>query len=156
MEIYQVPVPKDPVQEGNYSDDIVTDEDGNKTVTKKARDKISYSEKKIFDKEIADYVDRKRKLARNMEIAYSAIWGQCSETLQHKLKNSKRWEIISSTQNPIDLLEQIKIISYRYEEDKYLPMSIHNAKSAFYRFNQRDLSLNDYRERYTNVVETWR
>ena len=32
-------------------------------------------------------------------------------------------------------------------------MSIHNAKSAFYRFNQRDLSLNDYRERYTNVVE---
>ena len=81
------------------------------------------------------------------------IWGQCSETLQHKLKNSKRWEIISTTQNPIDLLEQIKVISYRYEEDKYLPMSIHNAKSAFYRFNQRDLSLNDYRERYTNVVE---
>ena len=73
MEIYQVPVPKDPVQEGNYTDDIVTDEDGNKNVTKKARDKISYSEKKIFDKEIADYVDRKRKLARNLEIAYSVI-----------------------------------------------------------------------------------
>ena len=88
-----------------------------------------------------------------MEIAYSVIWGQCSETLQHKLKNSSRWETISTTQNPIDLLEQIKIISYRYEEDKYLPMSIHNAKSAFYKFNQRDLSLNDYRERYTNVVE---
>ena len=153
MEVFQVPVPTDPVQEGNYTDDTVTDANGKVTVTKKARDKISYSEKKIFDKEIADYVDRKRKLSRNLEIAYSVIWGQCSETLQHKLKNSKRWEIISTTQNPIDLLEQIKVISYRYEEDKYLPMSIHNAKSAFYRFNQRDLSLNDYRERYTNVVE---
>ena len=32
-------------------------------------------------------------------------------------------------------------------------MSIHNAKSAFYKFNQRDLSLNDYRERFNNVVE---
>ena len=98
-------------------------------------------------------MDRKRKLARNLEIAYSVIWGQCSETLQHKLKNSKRWEIISTTQIPIDLLEQIKVISYRYEEDKYLPMFIHNAKPAFYRFNQRDLSLDDNRERYTNVVE---
>ena len=27
MELYQVPVPKDPVQEGNYEDDVVTDED---------------------------------------------------------------------------------------------------------------------------------
>merc|ERR1711884_323744 len=133
--------------------DVVTDKDGNKTVTKKARDKITYSEKKICDKEIADYVDRKRKLARNLEIAYSVIWGQCSETLQHKLKNSKRWETVSTTQNCIDLLEQIKVISYRYEEDKYLPMSIHNTKSALYRFNQRDLSLNDYRERCTNMVE---
>ena len=32
-------------------------------------------------------------------------------------------------------------------------MSIHNAKSSFYKFSQRDLSLNDYREWYTNVVE---
>ena len=132
---------------------MVTDKEGNETITKKARDKISYSEKKNFDKEIANYVERKRKLAGHMEIAYSVIWGQCSETLQHKLKNSKNWGTISTTQNPIDLLEQIKIISYRYEEDKYLPMSIHNAKSAFYKFNMRDLSLNDYRERYTNVVE---
>ena len=83
MKIYQVLVPKDPVQEGNYEDDVVTDAQGNKTVTKKARDKISYNEKKNFDKEIADYVDRKRKLSRNLEIAYSVIWGQCSETLQH-------------------------------------------------------------------------
>ena len=32
-------------------------------------------------------------------------------------------------------------------------MSIHNAKLAFYRFNQRDFKLNDYREKFTNIVE---
>ena len=69
MKIYSIPVPKDPVKEGEHQDDTVTDKEGNVTVTKKARDKISYSEKKIFDKEIADYVDRKKKLARNLEIA---------------------------------------------------------------------------------------
>ena len=69
------------------------------------------------------------------------------------MKNSDRWDTVSSTQNVIDLLELIKIICYRYEDDKYLPMSIHNTKSAFYKFNQRDLSLNDYRERFTNIEE---
>ena len=153
MQIYKIPVPDDPVVVGNYSDDVVKDKEGNETITKKARDKISYSEKKIFDKQIGDYVARKEKLARNLEIAYSVVFGQCSETLQHKLKNSKKWDNISTTQNVIDLLELIKVISYRYEEDKYLPLSIHNAKSAFYKFNQRDLSLNDYREKFSNVVE---
>ena len=107
MELYQIPPPKDPVVTGNHEDDVVVDAEGNKTVTKSARDKISYSEKKIFDKEIANFVERKRRLFSHMEIAYSVIWGQCSETLQHKLKNSSRWETISTTQNPIDLLEQI-------------------------------------------------
>ena len=32
-------------------------------------------------------------------------------------------------------------------------MSIRNATLAFYKFNQRDMSLNDYREKYTNAVE---
>lgn len=45
MEMYQVPVPKYPVQEGNYEDGVVTDAQGNKTVTKKGRDIITYSEK---------------------------------------------------------------------------------------------------------------
>ena len=52
MKLYEIPVPKDPVAEGNYKDDVVTDKDGNQTITKKARDKISYSEKKILTKRL--------------------------------------------------------------------------------------------------------
>lgn len=58
------------------------------------RPEITNIEKKIFGKEIADYVERKQKLSRNLEIAYSVICGQCSETLQYKLKNLKNWETI--------------------------------------------------------------
>ena len=50
MQIYKIPVPDDPVVLGKHEDDTVEDAEGNVTVTKKARDKISYSEKKIFDK----------------------------------------------------------------------------------------------------------
>ena len=91
MKVYQIPVPEDPVVAGKFTDDVKKDDKGVVTVIKKARDKISYSQKKIFDKQIGDYVARKEKLARNLEIAYSVVFGQCSETLQHKLKNSKKW-----------------------------------------------------------------
>ena len=40
MEVYQVPVPKDPVQEGNYEDDVVTDKDGNTLSQRKPEKKI--------------------------------------------------------------------------------------------------------------------
>ena len=68
MVIYQMPVPKDPVKEDNHEDDTETDEKGKTIITKKARDKITYSEKKIFDMEIAEYAHRKRILARNLDI----------------------------------------------------------------------------------------
>ena len=52
MKIYQVLVPKDPVQEGNYEDDVVTDAQGNKTVTKKARDKIPIVRRNVLIKRL--------------------------------------------------------------------------------------------------------
>ena len=48
MQMFEIPAPKDPVETGNYQDDVVTDKEGNETIIKKARNKISYSEKKIF------------------------------------------------------------------------------------------------------------
>ena len=33
-----------------------------------------------------------------------------------------------------------------------MPHSVFNTKSVFYRFNQGNLRLNDYREKYSNIV----
>ena len=63
MTIYQIPVPKDRVKEGNNVHDTKTDKEGTTIITKKTRDKISYSEKTIFDRKIIDRVDKKKKLA---------------------------------------------------------------------------------------------
>ena len=69
MQIYHIPFPDDQVKCSNYNNDMVEDGKGNETITKNARDKIGY------------YLQRKWKLARNFEIAYSVVYGQCSETL---------------------------------------------------------------------------
>ena len=53
----------------------------------------------------------------------------------------------------IDLVELIKILVYKYEEDQYMPLSIFNAKSAFYMLSQGSMPLSDYREKYTNLFQ---
>ena len=146
--VYEIPKPKDPIKEKGLQD-IMSDD--KKTVIRKAEDQLDYSVRKTFEKELTNYVQRKETLQRDMEKAYTIIYGQCSVQLQHKLKNSEKWETISSTQNVINLLELIKMIVYKYKEEQYTPLSIHNAKSAFYKFNQGDLTLNEYRVRHDNV-----
>ena len=34
-----------------------------------------------------------------------------------------------------------------------MPLSIFNAKSAFYMFNQGNMALSDYREKYSNLIQ---
>ena len=87
------------------------------------------------------------------EKPYWIIWDQCSEPLQNKIKYSTEWYNILATQNCIDLAELIKIFVFKYEEDQYLPLYFLNTKSAFYMFSQGSLPLNDYREKYSNLVQ---
>ena len=96
---------------------------------------------------------RKQNLAIHKEKSYWIIWDQCSEPLQNKIKNSTKWENISATQNCIDLAELIKVLVFKYEEDQYMPLSIFNAKSAFYMFSQGSMQLSDYREKYSNLIQ---
>ena len=145
--IFTFPEPDDPVD--NYND--IEDKDGK--VVRYAKNQMTYKEQKKFDHEMSAFVKRKELLAKHMEQAYSIYLNQCTEYLQDKLKNTQRWETVSSTQNVLDLIELIKIIVFKYEEQQYLPLSVFNAKSAFYMFNQGSMNLNEYREKFNNIVQ---
>merc|ERR1711884_365596 len=114
--------------------------DENRNVIKTARQKVSYVDNKTFEKEIAEYVKRKKMLQINLEKAFSIILGQCTYDLQKKLEANKDWQTIFSTQNALDLLETIKLTTYKFDDEKYLPLSIFNAKSVYYQFGQGNLS----------------
>ena len=50
------------------------------------------------------------------------------------------------------LLELIKLTTFKLKDKNYLPLSIHNAKSGYYGFNQGKF-LNDYKRNFMKVVE---
>ena len=53
----------------------------------------------------------------------------------------------------LGLLEAIKTIIYKFEDQKYLPLSLHHAKRNFYAFRQGNLSNPDYLDRFMNLVD---
>ena len=73
-------------------------------------------------------------LDENQQKAYSLILGQCTELLKRKVKYSVNWDAMSSTYDMFVLLEDIKTITYKSKDQKYLPLSLHNAKTNFYNF----------------------
>ena len=122
-------------------------------ITVTAMEQVPYSERKVYDNEIIAMVKRKNTLKSNIQKVSSLVLGQCTELMKDKLKASSKWEDIQSTQNALELLSEIKAITYKFEEQKYLPLSIHNAKATFYSFRQGNLSNSDYFQRFKNYTD---
>ena len=53
----------------------------------------------------------------------------------------------------LGLLEAIKIIIYKFEDQKYLPLSFHHSKRNLYAFRLGNLSNPDYLDRFMNLVD---
>ena len=53
----------------------------------------------------------------------------------------------------LGLLDAIKTIIYTFEDQKYLPLSLHHAKRNFYAFRQGNLPNPDYLDRFMNLVD---
>ena len=98
----------------------------------------------IATKKIDLYVKRDGILDENLQKAYSLIFGPCTELFNSKLKSSINWDAMSSTYDMFALLEAIKTIIYKFEDKKYLSLSLHNAKTNFYNFRQGTMTNPDY------------
>ena len=108
---------------------------------------------KIFDRKLDLHVKRETILEDNIQRAYSLILGQCSDQLRTKLKQQTTWENVSATQDGIELIKLIKTVVFKFEDQKYLPLALVNAKGNLYSFRQGSLSNDDYLKRFNNLVD---
>ena len=107
----------------------------------------------ILNRKIDIYVKRDSILDENLQKAYSLIHGQCIDLLKSNIKTSANWETVSSQYDMLGLLDAIKTIIYNFEDQKYLPLSLHHAKRNFYAFRQGNFPNPDYLDRFMNLVD---
>jgi len=134
-EDFQIPEPRDPA------------------LDLKKGETVSKFKQIVFEKQIDAYVKREAKLQSNKQNAYSLAFGQCSELMKSKLKSSNRFDAVNKKRNVNELLDLIKSITFKFEDQKYLPLSIHNSKSTFHSFRQGNMTNAQYLEKFNNLVD---
>ena len=53
----------------------------------------------------------------------------------------------------LGLMKTIRSVIFKFEDQRYLPLSLHHAKLKFYYFRQNNLSNPEYLEKFTNLVD---
>ena len=115
-------------------------------------DPMPLLESRIFDKEIDIYMKRRSTLDENVQKCYSLVLGQCTDLLKSKLKQSHEWHAASTTYDVLILIRIIRTITFKFYEQKYLPLALHQAKENVHNIRQGSLSNVEYLEKFNNVV----
>ena len=95
---------------------------------------------------------RRSTLDNNVQKCYSLVLNQCTYLLKRKLRHSHEWHAASTTFDVLSLRRIIRTITFKFDEQKYLPLSLHQAKAKFYNIRQGSLSNVEYLEKFNNVV----
>ena len=68
----------------------------------------------------------------NLQKIYSLVLVQCTDLLKSKLKQSNKWNADSTAYDGLILIRTIRTIAFKFDEQKYLPLALHQAKANFY------------------------
>jgi hypothetical protein len=109
--------------------------------------------KMIFKGELEAYIKRKSALDDNIQKAYSLVIGQCTDLLHCKLKQQAHWSTISQEQDAIALISLIKTITFRFEDQKFLPLALYLSKANVYNLRQSNMTNHEYLQRFQNLVD---
>ena len=74
--------------------------------------------------------------------------------MKNKLKQSKERNVASTTYDVMVLIRIIRTITFKFDEQKYLQLALHQAKANLYNIRQGSLSNAEYLEKFNNVVDT--
>jgi hypothetical protein len=107
----------------------------------------------IFKGEIDAFIKRRGILDNNIQKAYSLISGQCTNLLQSKLKQQANWAVISVAQDAIQLVILIKLITFKFEDQKFLPLALYQAKANLYNLRQGNMTNHGYLQRFNNLID---
>ena len=108
---------------------------------------------KLHEKRLEMCLKREMVLMDNIQKSYALILGQSTDLLQTKLKQQTEWDVISTERNGVDLLRLIQQVVYKFEDQKYLPLALYNAKAHLYSFRQGNLPCDEYMKKFTSLVD---
>jgi hypothetical protein len=93
-------------------------------------------DKRIWEKEIDEYVKRKSKLQSTCRTLFSLIHGQCTEYLKAKLEALTGFPSMEENFNVFKLIKSVKGFTFRLKDSRYHLDALHDAKIRLYTLRQ--------------------
>ena len=96
----------------------------------------SQTQRKIWEKEVDLFIQRKEDYNDNKHVIFSIIIGQCSTSMKTQLKMNEDYQQWEDTLDVVSLLTEIQAISERFDSRTYFLEAYINAITAFYSMKQ--------------------
>ena len=110
-------------------------------------------DQRIFEKQMDLHVKLLARYEENKRALYMIIWGQCSETMQAKLKTMTDFKQMHSDRDSLLLLTTIQGVIFHFETQNYPHRALHDAFATFYALKQhRHQSNSEYLTKFKNQV----
>jgi hypothetical protein len=101
----------------------------------------------IFREEICMFVKTRAAIESAMKSLYNLIWGQCSESLQSRLRGYEDYTTYSTDADILSLTG--------FRNKQYLPHSLHNTMHEFYNLTQgKHRNNQEYYDKFNSMVDT--
>jgi hypothetical protein len=114
----------------------------------------SATETHKWQKRVDSMVTREDRFEEDLKKVYSLIWGQCTEFLCAKLEAKARYMKMKSEYETVELSKSIKDCVSKFLDQKYAPLSLHEAMRKFYTSQQdKNSSAQDYYQKFKNQLE---
>ena len=108
---------------------------------------------RIWEKQVDEYVKRINAYANNKEALFAILWGQCSDSMQTRLKTIDDFKSINEERKCLSLLTEIQGITYKFETQRYPCEALFDVFLSFYQQRQhRHQSNSEYHTRFKNLV----
>ena len=105
--------------------------------------------KRIWEKEMDEYVKRSGIYKSNTKKLYSVVWGQCSPVLQARMEQLPSYNTMHQDNDSIMLLKEMRASVFDFDNQAYLHNSMLKAKEALVRIrHQEHESNNNYCKRF--------
>ena len=104
--------------------------------------------------EVAWYNTLKSMLEENIQNTFSLVLGKCNEFLKRNSSRAKGGaKHLQNFMSP-DIIKIIKLTTLKFEDQKYLPIFLHQLWKIFHNLHQGNISNAKYLETFNNLVYT--
>jgi hypothetical protein len=116
---------------------------------------IDAVDQETFREEIRMFVKTKAAIESTMVSLYDLIWGQCSKSLQSRLRGHDDFASYSTTADSLALLKEIRAEMTGFRNKQYLPHSLHKIMHQFYHLTHgKHLSNQENYDEFNSMVNT--